>query len=123
MVKPYTLEDWIQFLRIRQLVRAGVDTQEEIAEALGLYCEHGKRNGQPNRAIIQTRVNLARLPRFVQAEFEKLCCEGKDVTPIRWVDISKLFRAYNAEYAEYPLGNGPEFLWVWQAIFDPARVK
>jgi len=117
------LDDWSVFLAIKQLVQVGLDTQERIATKLGLFIARGKKKGQPNRPFVQPRVNLARLPLFVQAEFEKLCREGKDSTPVRWANIPQLFKVFNTEFAEYPDGDGPEFQGVWQKALTPPEVK
>ncbi len=65
------LDDWSQFLAIRQLIRLGVNTQAEIAAKAGEF-KLGE-NGElvPNRSKIQQRCNLARLPQFIIDEFEK----------------------------------------------------
>ena len=118
-----SLDEWSQFLAIQQLVQVGIDTQERIAIKLGYFIAKGKNKGQPNRSHVQTRVNLARLPRFVHAEMEKLCREGKEATPMRWADVAKLSKEYNAEFAEYPDSDGPDFQAAWKAVLTPPEVS
>ena len=116
-------QEWSTFLKIKGLVEAGVDTQVAIAEKLGLYVEKGRRAGEPNRHYIQSRVNLSRLPLYVQQEVCKMVFDRAS-TPIRWSDIAHLYRAYNGEYTTHPDGNGPEMARVWERImrrdeYDP----
>jgi hypothetical protein len=114
------LDEWSQFLAIKQLVRAfTAESQERIAEKLGIFHNKGKNKGKPNRSYVQTRVDLARLPVFVQEEIRKLMQEGKDATPVRISDIKKLKTVYNDEYADYPDGDGPEFKKAWEGIVNP----
>ncbi len=112
------LDEWSIFLAIRQLVGVGIDTQENIARKLGLYKTKGKDLGKPNRQIVQPRVNLARLPRFVQDEFGKLCLD-KSSTAVRWSHISGLYKAYNTEYVEHPNADGPLFQAAWEKALTP----
>lgn len=116
------LDEWSIFLAIKQLVQVGMDTQERIADKLGLFKVRGKEKGQPNRQFVQPRVNLARLPQFVQDQFSKLCREGKDTTPVRWNHVARLYKAFNGEEQYDPDGNGPEFQRVWQAVLTPPEV-
>lgn len=114
------LDSWSEFLAIRQLVQAfGGDSQSEIAEKLGIFSKGGKNDGQPNRTYVQPRVSLARLPSFVQAEFEKLCRQGADSTPVRWTNVKSLYTIYNREYADFPNGDGPKFSDAWNKIMNP----
>ena len=115
------LDDWSIFLAVRQFVRIGVDTQEKIATKLGLYKQKGKQKGEPNRSYVQVRVNLARLPMFMQDEFEKLFTEGKDHTAVRLHHISSLSKAFNAEYLEHPEGDGPQLMEAWAYATKPAE--
>ena len=118
------LDDWSEFLAIKQLLRAYPgESQSKIAEKLGLVNRKGKNAGQPNRPYVQVRVNLARLPGMVQDEFKKLCLSGKDSTPVRWSDVKDLYTAFNAEFATYPEGNGPQFRTAWEKIIHPAPVE
>jgi hypothetical protein len=114
------LDDWSEFTAIKQLVRAFTgESQERIAEKLGIFHTKGKNAGKPNRSYVQTRVNLARLPEYVQEQFRLLLTEGKDSTKVRITDIKSLYEAYNAEFADYPDGNGPKFGTVWNGIVNP----
>ena len=113
------LDDWSIFLAIKQLVSIGSDSQEEIARKLGLFKMKGKDAGKPNRQIVQPRVNLARLPSFVQDEFRTLC-ENRDGTAVRWSHLAKLYKLYSAEFVEFPQGNGPEFSAEWMKAKTPA---
>lgn len=108
------LGDWGLFLAVKQLLRLDM-TQAECAAHLGLF----NKDGSPNRSVIQQRANLARLPVFMQAEYEKLCKDGKDSTAVRWGDVSKLYKAFAAEYRNFPDGDGPELRKVWDGIVNP----
>jgi hypothetical protein len=99
----------------------GKDGQEDIAVKLGIYHTKGKSKGQPNRSYIQPRVNLARLPAYVQDEMSK-CCANPDDTAMRWFKIHSLYKAFNKEFQEYPDGSGPEFQATWKAALTP-KVK
>ena len=115
------LDEWSEFLAIKQLLRAYPgESQAKIAEKLGIINRKGKNAGQPNRPYVQVRVNLARLPGFVQDEFQKLCVAGKDATPVRWSDVKDLYTAFNAEFATYPEGDGPQLRTAWEKIMHPA---
>lgn len=107
--------EWAMFLAVKHLVLSGTTLLMDIAEELGLYGS----DGYADRVYVQPRVNLARLPGFVQAEYYKLCCEGADATPVRWRDTSRLYYLYSREYAEYPDGNGPEFQEAWDRVMHP----
>jgi len=115
------LDEWSQFIAIKQLMRAySGESQAKIAERLGILHVKGKTPGQPNRSFVQVRVDLARMPAFVQEEYRKLCVIGKDVTPVRWDDVKKLVAVFRAEYASYPEGDGPQFRTAWAKIMTPA---
>lgn len=115
------LDEWSEFLAIKQLLRAFPgESQSKIAEKLGIINKKGKNAGQPNRPYVQVRVNLARLPGFVQDEFKKLCTAGKDATPVRWSDIKDLYTAFNAEFAAHPDGDGLQLRTAWEKIMNPA---
>ncbi|KKN46350.1 hypothetical protein LCGC14_0673780 [marine sediment metagenome] len=113
------LDDWSIFLAIRQLVQVGIDTQERIAVKLGLFKQRGKDKGKPNRSYVQVRVNLARLPMFVQDEYQKLFVDGKGSTAVRCTDIANLYKAYNKEYTEFPNSDGPDFMGAWTDAIAP----
>ncbi len=113
------LDDWSIYLAIQQLVKVGIDTQERIAMKLGLFKARGKGKGEPNRSYVQVRVNLARLPGFVQAEYQKLLTDGKDSTPVRLSDIAKLYKVYNNEYVNHPSADGPDFTEAWKDAMTP----
>lgn len=113
------LDDWSIFLAIKQLVKVGIDSQERMAIKLGLYITaNTKKKGQPNRSYVQTRVNLARLPEFVQDEIRKLTLD-KDTTLLRWAHVAGLYKVYNREYTTYPECNGPEFQALWKKCTTP----
>ncbi len=115
------LSEWAEFLAIKQLLRAFPgESQAKIAEKLGIINKKGKNAGQPNRPYVQVRVNLARLPGFIQDEFKKLCTAGKDATTVRWSDVKDLYTAFNAEFAVYPEGDGPQLRTAWEKIINPA---
>lgn len=113
------LDDWGYFLAIRQLVRAGYDSQADIAAKIGWFKKDAKTGEMvPNRSKVQQRVNLCQLPTFVQAEFEKFVTLGKDASNVRWADVAELFKEFNADYnAGYTNGDGPAFKAAW----DEAR--
>ena len=117
------LDDCSIFLAIQQLVRVGLDTQETIARKLGLFKLRGKEKGQPNRSYVQVRINLARLPGFVQAEFKILFREGKDSTNVRLSDISGLYTLHTQEYPNYPESDGPLFTMAWELAKTPREQK
>lgn len=115
------LDEWSIFLAIKQLVGTGADTQDRIATKLGLFKTTGKGKGQPRREYVQVRVNLVRLPSFVQDEIRKLTLD-KDSTLIRWNHIPRLYKVYNAEYTTCPggaAGKGPEFTALWKELTTP----
>lgn len=115
--------EWSLFMAIKQLVQAGFDTQEAIAKKLGLYKEKGKQAGQPRREFVQVRVNLARLPEFVQTEFRKLTLD-KDTTLVRWNHVARLYKVFHEEYTSGGMnGKGPEFQKVWGEIMTPPKVE
>lgn len=112
------LDSWGEFLAIRQLVKAGMDSQEKIAEKMGKFLTTGKNAGKPNRSYIQPRTNLAHLPQFVQDEYERYCLDN-DSSRVRWSDVSKLFKCYNEEFTQFPNGDGPNFTELWNSIVNP----
>jgi len=117
------LDEWSLFVAIQQLVSAGFDTQERIAHKLGLFKTTGKKAGEPRREFVQVRVNLARLPEFVQAEFRKLTLD-KDTTPVRWNHVARLYKVYHEEYTSGGMdGKGAGFQKVWQEIMTPPEVE
>lgn len=116
------LDEWSLFLAIKQLNSAGYDTQDRIAEKLGLVKLTGKNKGKPRREYVQTRVNLARLPVFVQDEIRKLTL-NKDTTAVRWADIPGLYKVHSEEYLKYPDGDGPLFVKAWEECLTPEEVS
>ncbi len=106
------------FLAIKQLVKQADATQERIALALGLFIQRGKNKGKPNRPYVQPRVNLVRLPGFVQDEYRKRVLDP-DSTNFRMQQVPKLYSVYNDEYVEYPNGDGPLFTALWQVCLHP----
>ena len=107
------LDEWGEFLATRQLMRVGYSTQKDIAGMLGKF----NKNGEPNRSFVQQRVNLARLPKFVQDEMEVLCTKGREATHLRWANIPGLFSIYNDEFKEgHKLEPGPKFMERWEEI-------
>lgn len=115
------LDQWSEFQAIQQLVQVGHDSQEAIATKLGINHTKGKNKGTPNRSYIQPRVNLSRLPGFIQEEFEKYC-EKPDTTAVRWSAIAALYKAYNKEMVEFPNGDGPLLKEAWAKALEP-KVK
>jgi ParB-like nuclease family protein len=109
------LDEFSEFLAIKQLVKAGYLTESGIAEKLGKFKKDSKTGAEtPNRSWVQPRVALARLPQFVQDEYQKLWESGSASTPVRVSMILKpLSKTFNEEYATYPNGDGPQFAKVW----------
>ncbi len=112
------LDVWSVYLAIKQLARVGIDTQERIAEKLGIFYQKGKKKGQPNRSFVQVRLNLARLPQKVEDAMRQYEID-KDNTALRWSHLAKLFQAWNSEYLEFPNGDGPLFAAEWEAAITP----
>lgn len=108
------LDEFGEFLAIRQLVRAGYDTQAGIAEKMGWY-KLEKKSGLtvPNRQKVQPRVNLAQLPQFVQDEMQRYC-EEPSQSNLRWSHIAGLYKAFNEEFRNHPNGDGPIFTDAWK---------
>lgn len=110
------LDQWGEVLAVKQLVRAGYDTQAGIAKKLGQF----DRKGEPNRSWAQVRVNLVRLPAFIQEEFRKLLTDGKTATKVRMNMIPELFEIWNEEFAlGYATKTGPKLAARWQEIMNP----
>lgn len=107
------LDEFGEFLAIRQLVRAGYDTQAGIADKMGWF-KTNKKTGErePNRSKVQPRVNLAQLPQFVQDEMARYCAEPS-ASNLRWSHVATLYKAYNEEFSAYPNGDGPLFRAEW----------
>ncbi len=116
------LDEWSIYLAIKQLALVGIDTQERIADKLGLYYTKGKNKGQPNRSYVQPRLNLVRLPSFVEETMREYTID-KDRTPLRWSHIAGLYKAYNAEFVDYPESDGPEFKEAWEKAITPLESK
>ena len=109
------LDEFGLFLAIRQLVRAGYDTQAGIAEKLGKFKEDKKNPGKmiPNREWVQPRVNLAQLPQFIQDEFKIVWTLGQDASNVRTGMIAKLYKTFTEEYRAFPDGHGPQLSALW----------
>ena len=117
------LDQWSEFLAIRQLVLVGHDVQEQIANKLGIFSTKGKNKGKPNRPYVQVRVNLAKLPEFVQTEVKKTAYADPTAF-VLWSDIASLYKAYNSELVEFPNGDGPAFTEAWNNLKNrPKRTK
>lgn len=116
------LDEWSEFLAIRQLTQVGTLTQEAMAEKLGVVVLRGPNKGKANRPHVQTRVNLARLPSFVQEEMRKRTLDAKS-THLRWSDIAELYKVFDPESIDYPGGDGPLFRKAWAAAIAPKVAK
>lgn len=116
------LDQWSLFMAIKQLDSTGRYTQDQIAIKLGLIKKTGKKSGDPRREFVQTRVNLGRLPQFVQNEFRKLTVD-KDSTPVRWNMVSGLYKVFNEEYLTHSDGKGPAFTAAWAKCMTPEEVS
>jgi len=112
------LNEWSVCRAVKQLVQIGHDTQDQIATKLGLFHTKGKKVGQPNRSVVQPRVDLASLPQFVQDEMEKYCLDHSS-TPLGWAKIPGLAKANRKEFKDYPNSDGPEFIAAWKAAMTP----
>lgn len=114
------LDEFGEYLAIKQLVKAGYDTQAGIAEKMGWFKKE-KKTGLtvPNRQKVQPRVNLAQMPQFVEDELRKYC-EEPSQSNLRWASVAKLYKAYNEEFRTFPDGDGPLFQAAWlEAISGP----
>lgn len=116
------LDEWSEYLAIKQLTQSGMDTQEAIAEKLGLFHTKGKSIGKPRRSYVQPRANLARLPLFVETVMRQYTLD-RDSTPLRWSMIHDLFKVHSSEFVEYPEGNGPLFTQAWADAQTPPEAK
>lgn len=112
------LDEWSIYSAIKQLLQHGADTQEMIAMKLGLFYTKGKKQGEPNRSYVQPRVNLGRLPQFVEDEMRKYTLD-RSTTALRWAHVATLYKLYNAEYVEHPDGDGPQFQAAWIKAITP----
>jgi len=109
------LDEWSEFLAIKQLVLNGMDTETNIARKLGKFHQKGKRVGEPNRSFIQPRTRLAKLPAFVQAEYEKYCAD-RNSTAFRIGMSADLAKAYrNGGHDE----KNEAFLVHWEKCLTP----
>lgn len=109
------LDDWGEFLAVKQLVRAGYDSQANIAAKLGKVDE----KGAPKRSWVQQRVNLARLPKYVQDEMERYCTGGAGSSHLRWQNIPGLYKVFLKEFKKGHREGGPEFKKQFDAIINP----
>ena len=112
------LDEWSLYLAVQQLVKVGFDTQENIAEKLGVFIKSGKNAGKPNRSWVQPRVNLARLPAIVADELRKRNSDKKS-TALRWEHVPQLFKVWNEEFADHPDSPGPQFKELWDSFVNP----
>ncbi len=112
------LDEWSVYMAVKQLAKVGIDTQERIAEKLGIFYTKGKKKGQPNRSFVQPRLNLARLPSKVEEAMRQYTLD-RDNTAIRWSHVAGLYKAYNSEFVEYPNGDGPLFTAAWSEAITP----
>lgn len=111
------LTSWEQFVAIRAMVRQGYASQEGIASKLGIYIADKETGKQvPNRSWVQIRVNLARLPKFVQDEYELLAKRGEKHTAFRVPMISKLYKVLRENNMDEKSEN---FLAVWKDCLTP----
>lgn len=109
------LDDEGMFLSIRQFVKNGyADSQADIAKKMGLL----DTTGQPNRSLVQQRVNLARLPAYVQDEFLKLM-RDKNSTNVRWAMTAKLYKLYRAGRQAGHVDGGSAFKDEWAKCLKP----
>lgn len=124
------LDEFSEFLSVKQLVRAGYGTEAGIAAKLGKVKLLKDGTTEPNRSWAQPRVALAGLPRFVQDAFRQLC-EDKRSTNLRIAHIMKLAKAINDDVrfaskekvnpvndagTHFADGGGPAFTALWGKI-------
>lgn len=115
------LSKYEQFVAVRAMVKQGYVSQEGIAAKLGIYSlekESGKQ--VPNRSWVQIRVNLARLPQFIQDEYEVLEKRGEKGTAFRVPMIAKLYKSYRENNMDEKSDN---FLAVWRECITPKDSK
>lgn len=116
------LDDEGMFYSIRQMVKAGLgDSQAQIAAKLGLMkMNPSTKRMEPNRSLVQQRVNLAKLPAVIQSEFIKLMAEGKNATTVRWQMVQGLYSAYAEERkAGFVKEWGPKLTKLWSEALTP----
>lgn len=123
------LDEWGEFLQLRQLMRAGYSSQAGLAAKLGKFKTGEDGSLNPNRSWIQQRCNLARLPQFVIDEYEMLMRRkepqfvdthpGAAETPVRWGKVASLYKAHFADREKGIIDSiegGPELQATWAEV-------
>lgn len=109
------LDEWGEFLAVKQLVRAGYDSQANIAAKLGKFDD----KNQPKRSWVQQRVNLARLPSSTQSEMESYCMNGAGASHLRWNHVPGLYKTFLKEFKNGHREGGPEYKKLIDGIINP----
>lgn len=116
------LDDEGLFYSVKQLVKAGYSSQNDLAAKLNLFIEdRNTKQLVPNRSFIQQRVNLARLPKEVQDEYLTLMRDGKNSTDVRWSQVAKLFKVFMEGRRKGFLDGGEEFKQLWESCKNPEK--
>ena len=121
------LSAWGIFRAIAGLMGRGeVSGRYAIAEKLGLV-KVQVVNGSTVRTVqgpfVQRRMELARLPEFVQVAYKQATMFGGKDTRYQQKSIPRLLKLYNKERdvaAKLGKATGPEFDAAWNAICNPA---
>jgi hypothetical protein len=120
------LSAWGVFRAIAGLMGRGeVAGRYAIAEKLGLVkvqTVDGKTVRTVQGPYVQKRMELARLPEFVQVAYKQAPMFGGKDTRYQQAEISKLLKIYNKERdtaAKLGKATGPEFDAKWDSITNP----
>jgi len=99
------LSEWEEFRAIELLYYNGVTDRFQVA------AHFGKSAGWA-----QTRLTLAKLPKFIKDSFRRwLTSESPDVK-LRWDAVPKLYKTFNEEYSRYPAGDGPALTGLFASL-------
>lgn len=124
------LSKWGEFRAISALMLKGeVAGRYAIAEKLGLVkvqVDNGKTVRTVQGPYVQKRMELARLPDFVQSAFKGCPMFGGADGRFKQAQISRLLKLYNSERdvaAKAGTRTGPQFDAAWSEIVTPAAVE
>lgn len=124
------LSPWGIFRAIAGLMtRADIKGRYAIAEKLGLVKVQqvgGKWTRSVQGPYVQKRMDLARLPEFVQAAYKNSPMFGGTDARFPQVEIGKLRKIYDKERniaASLGKATGPEFDAAWNAICNPPTAE
>lgn len=119
------LDEWETCLAVFQLVKAGHRNRMDVAEKLGQVVTRPNGTIEARGSWAQPRINLARLPRYVQELFRDWMLAKKarkaDTPPLKWTDVAELYKTYSAEFSKHPEGRGPLMQELISKITDPGR--